>query len=66
MTFTARPALLALLTLGVALPLAAPAAAQKDKKGEVQYSVNEGVRKGQDSARKAFDKASCLSWEHFS
>lgn len=57
MTFTAKPALLALLSLGVALPLAAPASAQKDKGGEVKYTVNENVRKGQTEAKKAFDKA---------
>lgn len=56
MTFTAKPALLALLTLGIALPLATPASAQKDKGGEVKYSVNETVRKGQVEAKKAFDK----------
>lgn len=57
MTFTAKPALLALLSLGVALPLAAPALAQKDKGGQVKYSVNDGVRKGQAEALKAFDQA---------
>ena len=60
MRFTAKPALLALLSLGVALPLATPAMAQKDKAkpGEVKLTVNEAVRKGQAEAQKAFDKAS--------
>lgn len=60
MRFTAKPALLALLSLGAALPLATPALAQKDKDkpGEVKLTVNEGVRKGQAEAQKAFDKAS--------
>lgn len=53
MTFTAKPALLALFSLGLALPAAGPAQAQKA--APVKFNVNENVRKGQVEVQKAFD-----------
>lgn len=59
MTFTAKPALLALLSLGIALPLATPALAQKP--AEVKLTINENVRKAQAETRKVFDKVIALT-----
>lgn len=59
MTLTAKPALLALLSLGVALPIAAPALGQKP--AQVKLTVNEAVRKAQADAQKEFANATKLT-----